>query len=201
MNHFKKCKKMKHIDRFCHFLARFKQECRGVAAVEFALIFPILLVVYFGLVEMSNALDVRRKVENTANLTGMLVAQADKVDNAYMNNLFEASKMAFEPFDIIPLKVVVSSIVRTQDNNGTWTNTVDWSDNYGNGSSARTQGSVLNPPDNVLDDNRSVIVTEVEYKYSRLLTSNVFSDFVPDSITFKRTYWSHPRYVVSIPFE
>ncbi len=191
---------MKHIDRFCHFLARFKQERRGTAAVEFALIFPVLLVVYFGLVEMSNALDARRKVENTANLTGILVAQAAEVDNAYMNNIFEASKMAFEPFDITPLKVVVSSIIRTQDNNGTWSNTVDWSDNYGNGSTARTEGSVFDPPDNVLDDNRSVIVTEVEYTYSRLLTSNAFSDYIPNTITFTRTYWTHPRYVVSIPF-
>jgi len=191
---------MNFLSKFRRLFGHFKQERQGTAAVEFALVFPVLLVVYFGLVELSNGLDAKRRVENTANLTGMLVAQATEVNNAYMDNIFEASKMAFEPFDVTPLKVVVSSVIRTKDNNGSWSNTIDWSDNYGTGSSARAVGSVLNPPGNILADNRGIIVTEVEYTYSRILSTTTFNDYFPNSITYKKTYWAHPRYVVSIPF-
>jgi len=159
-------------------LKRFKSSRNGTSAVEFALIFPVLLIVYFGLVEISSALEAKRKVENTANLTGMLVAQATTVNDAYINNVFEASQMAFEPLNPTPLRVVVTSVVRIFEN-GNWVNKVDWSESYGSGASARAVDSVLDPPENILGDNRGIIVTEVEYTYSRILSTNTFSDYFP----------------------
>ncbi len=191
---------MKFRQFFFHLIARFNSANNGTSAVEFALVFPILLIVYFGLVEISSGLEAKRKVENTANLTGMLVAQATTVNDAYMNNVFEASQMAFEPLDATPLRVVVSSVVRVfEDDN--WVNKVEWSESYGSGASARAVDSVFDPPQNILGDNRGIIVTEVEYTYARILTTNTFSSYFPNTITFSKTYWAHPRYVVSIPFE
>ncbi len=191
---------MKIPQNLLRLLKRFKSSRNGTSAVEFALIFPVLLIVYFGLVEISSALEAKRKVENTANLTGMLVAQATTVNDAYINNVFEASQMAFEPLNPTPLRVVVTSVVRIFEN-GNWVNKVDWSESYGSGASARAVDSVLDPPENILGDNRGIIVTEVEYTYSRILSTNTFSDYFPNTITFSKTYWAHPRYVVSIPFE
>ena len=191
---------MKYSHRFRRQLKRFTRERQGTAAVEFALIFPVLLIVYFGLIEISNSLEAKRKVENAANLTGMLVAQASVVDDAYISNVFEATKMAFEPVNVTPLKVVVTSIVRRFEN-GNYINKVDWSESYGIGASSRAVGSVYDPPDSILADNRGIILTEVEYTYSRLLASTTFNDYIPDTMTFTTVYWTHPRYVVSIPFE
>jgi Flp pilus assembly protein TadG len=191
---------MKFLHKSRHLLGRFKQEHQGTAAVEFALIFPVLLIVYFGLIEISNSLEAKRKVENAANLTGMLVAQATTVNDAYFVNVFKATEMVFEPFDITPMKVVVSSVVRVFENNA-WVNKVDWSESYGTGATPRTVDSVLNPPGNILGDNRGVIYTEVEYTYSRILSSTTFNNYFPNTMTFKKEYWAHPRYVVSIPFE
>ncbi len=191
---------MKIPHNLLRLITRFKSTSNGTSAVEFALIFPVLLIVYFGLVEISSALDAKRKVENTANLTGMLVAQATTVSDAYIDNVFEASQMAFEPLNVAPLRVVVTSVVRVFEN-GNWINKVDWSESYGSGASARAVDSVLDPPENILGDNRGIIVTEVEYTYSRILSTNVFNDYFPNTITFSKTYWAHPRYVVNIPFE
>jgi len=185
----------------CHrFLGCLKKETKGTSAIEFALIFPILILVYFGLVEISNSLEVKRKVENAANLTGMLVAQAEAVDADFMTNVYKASKMAFEPLDVAPLKVRISSVFRELQNDGSFINKVAWSD--GDGLTALAVGSVLNPPDNILGDNRGIIVTEVEYKYARILPETSFTDFFPSGdIVFTRTFWAHPRYVISIPFQ
>lgn len=191
---------MKSLQGFRSLFGRFKKEHKGTAAVEFALVFPVLLLVYFGLVEISNGLEAKRKVENAANLTGMLVAQATAVNDAYMSNVFDASEMAFEPLNVTPLKVVISSVVRVFED-GNWVNKVAWSVGHGSGATARAVNSVLNPPGNILGNNRGVIITEVEYAYTRLLTSNSFSDYFPNVMTFSRTFWSHPRYVTSIPYE
>ena len=191
---------MKNTTRHCRIFKRFRDEHHGTAAVEFALIFPVLLIIYFGLIELSNALETKRKVENAANLTGMLVAQATTVNNAYIDNVFEATRMAFEPINVAPLKVVVTSVVR-EFVNGNYVNRVAWSESHGTGASSRAVGSVLNPPGNILADNRGIILTEVEYTYSRVLASTAFNNYVPNTMTFSTVYWTHPRYVVSIPFE
>ncbi len=200
MNRFRSADKMKYSHRYLPLFKRFTKERQGTAAIEFALIFPVLLIVYFGLIELSNSLEAKRKVENAANLTGMLVAQATVVNDAYIDNVFEATKMAFEPINVTPLKVVVTSIVRRFED-GNFTNKVDWSESFGTGASSRAAGSIYDPPGNILGDNRGIILTEVEYTYSRLLASNAFSDYIPDTTTFTTVYWTHPRYVVSIPFE
>lgn len=189
------------MSNICRILRRFKREVQGTSAVEFALIFPVMLIVYFGLVEITNGLEAKRKVEIAANLTGMLVAQAEEVDDDYMANIFEATEMAFDPLDTTPLKVVVSSVIRVYED-GEWVNKVDWSAAYGIGAEALEEDSVLDPPeDDILDDNGSLIVTEVEYTYSKLLPNISYVDYFAETIVFTKTFWSHPRYVSAIPFD
>jgi len=188
------------VARLYRICGRFRQECRGTSAIEFAFIFPILLIVYFGLIEISNSLEVKRKVENSANLTGMLVAQAEVVNDAYLANVFEASQMAFEPLDVTPLKVVVTSVERVFED-GDWINKVIWSTAYGSGAAPRDIDSELEPPGEILGNNRGIILTEVEYDYSRVLAETIFNDYFPANLTFTRTFWTHPRYVATIPFE
>ena len=43
-------------------LRRFGVHTKGAIAIEFAMIFPIMITIYFGVVEMSNALAANRKV-------------------------------------------------------------------------------------------------------------------------------------------
>lgn len=52
---------------------------RGVAAVEFAFIAPIMLIFYFGMVEISLAVDADRNLSHAASLVGDLSAQDEVV--------------------------------------------------------------------------------------------------------------------------
>lgn len=172
---------------------RFRDANSGLAAIEFALILPVMLAMYFGVVEACNSLEAKRKMENVASMTGQLVAQTEVATDDYIANVFSAAEMAFEPYNIVPLKVVVTSIHRVQVN-GNWRNEVIWSKGYHD--SPHSEGDVINPPDGLLENNRGVILTEVEY-----LHTSVFADYFSGPLTFKKTFWTHPRYVPSIEFE
>lgn len=61
------------------FLVTTALDQRGVAAVEFAFIAPIMLVFYFGMVEASMAMEADRNLSHAASLVGDLTAQDEVV--------------------------------------------------------------------------------------------------------------------------
>ena len=58
---------------------RFRKDRRGVAAVEFALIAPAMVLLYCGLVELCQAVIAERKANHVASAIGDLVTQAETV--------------------------------------------------------------------------------------------------------------------------
>lgn len=57
-------------------MGTFGRDRRGVAAVEFAFLAPILLVMYFVTMEASQAIEVNKKVSRLGSMVADLVAQA-----------------------------------------------------------------------------------------------------------------------------
>ena len=86
---------------------RFAVERRGVSAVEFALILPLMLVIYAGCGEVTTALIVDRKVSRAASTISDLVAQQSSVSAAAMNGIFDATTAILEPYDVSLAKVVL----------------------------------------------------------------------------------------------
>ncbi len=91
---------------------------RGVSAVEFALLAPIILLMYIGTAEIGNLLTVERRVETVASTAADLTAQVKKVSNSDLTDISDASKSILAPYDTTPLKIVLSSVVADQNNNG-----------------------------------------------------------------------------------
>ena len=71
--------------------AAFVADCSGVAAVEFAMIVPLMLVLFFGTVEFSSGVAVDRKVTLMARTLSDLTSQNDLVTDTQLNNFFNAS--------------------------------------------------------------------------------------------------------------
>lgn len=59
-----------------HRYRAFRKDRGGMAAIEFAIVFPMMLVLYFGIVDVTNLLTVSRKVTLASSTIGDLVAQA-----------------------------------------------------------------------------------------------------------------------------
>lgn len=95
-----------------NLLHRFRRNESGVAAVEFALILPILLLLYMGSIEASSLYTVDRRIDVISNTTADLVARWNSGTTAIPSNTlrdyFRASAGIITPYSTNGLKQVVS---------------------------------------------------------------------------------------------
>src|SRR5450631_413683 len=89
-------------------LAALPVDCRGIAATEFAVIVPIMLVMFFGTVELSSGIAVDRKVTLMARTLSDLTSQSTSVGDTDMTNFFAASAAIMTPYSATPTKSTIS---------------------------------------------------------------------------------------------
>src|SRR5512141_831162 len=85
-------------------------DSRGVAAVEFAVIVPIMLVLFFGTVEFSSGVAVDRKVTQMARTLSDLTSQSITVADTDLTNFFAASKGIMTPYPSTPTNATISEL-------------------------------------------------------------------------------------------
>jgi Flp pilus assembly protein TadG len=156
---------------------------RGVAAVEFALLVPVLLLLYFGVVELTQGFMTQERAAHTASTIGDLTAQSSTIDQAEIGDIFSLGDTIMYPYPTTSLEMRISSLVADANGNVT----VAWSE--GQGMAALGKGSsVSNLPANVIAANESVILAESDYTYT-----SVFGQIMPTPVVFKETYYLRPR--------
>jgi Flp pilus assembly protein TadG len=94
-------------------------DCRGIAATEFAVIVPIMLVLLFGTIELSSAVAVDRKVTLIARTLSDLTSQGPQtapnsvsatIDATYLTNVFTASISIMTGYPPVPTKATITEI-------------------------------------------------------------------------------------------
>jgi Flp pilus assembly protein TadG len=75
----------------------------GLAAIEFAMIVPLMLVLFFGTVEFSSAVAVDRKVTLMARTLSDLTSQNVSVTSTQLTNIFNASTGIMTPYPSTPV--------------------------------------------------------------------------------------------------
>lgn len=131
---------------------------RGIAATEFAVIVPLMLVLFFGTVEFSSGVAVDRKVTLMARTLSDLTSQAITVGNSDMTNFFAAATGIMTPYDNTPVR---STITELYVDPNTLQARVQWS----KGSAARTTGTPVNIPTALAVGGTYLIFSEVSYLY------------------------------------
>jgi len=159
----------------------------GAAAIEFALLAPVMIAMFFGVVEFSAAVDCRTRVTNMASTAADLVAQDTVISPADMTNVFAALNAIVFPFSSATSKIVISSIV----DNGSGGGKVAWSDAQ-NGT-PRTVGSAVTVPTGLIASGGSVILAEVTYTYTSSTTQ-----FLTGPITMTNIFYARPRRSASV---
>lgn len=162
-------------------LRRFSRDHGGSAAVEFAFIAPVMLLMYFGLAEMTQGMMASRRAHHVASTIGDLVTQSPSMTQASMDDVFLIGDAIIKPFPTGTLSMRVTSI--KADAGGT--PQVVWSKTKGNYAPKTTAGGL---PAGLLTPNESVVMAETTYTYTSPIQQTL-----PQPITFGATYYLKPR--------
>jgi Flp pilus assembly protein TadG len=104
-------------------IRRIARDQRGVSAVEFALLAPVMVGLYLGCVEISEGVSADRKVSLTAAALANLTAQGQTLTTTDMSNILDASGAIIVPFSASLLKMTVTCLKIDANKNVT----VKWS--------------------------------------------------------------------------
>jgi Flp pilus assembly protein TadG len=102
---------MKSVKNLRRYLAnRIKSGQRGVSAVEFALIAPVMVAMLFGATEISLLVTIDRKTTLAASTLGDLAAQTDILSCAELSQIGAVTRQVFEPYSGADATLVIASL-------------------------------------------------------------------------------------------
>jgi Flp pilus assembly protein TadG len=154
----------------------------GLAALEFALILPLMVGLYLGGFEVSEAFMINRKVTHTTSALGDLVAQAEELSDTDMNNILDASAAIMSPYPSNLVSMIVSGVLIDDEGIAT----VVWSD--ARNVTAHEVGTTIVLPLGVIQLETFIVVAEVEYEYTP-----TFGHTFTGVITLSDAFYLRPR--------
>ena len=169
---------------------RFVASTRGVAAIEFAMIMPVLLLAFLGTFDAGRAIAVYMKVHSATYTLAAITNQYQQVQTSDLQTVTGAASVVLSPFPSAPAVVTVSQVQIDSKNNAT----VSWS--YSLNGTARAQGSSVTVPPKILTAVGSpptgtfsyLIFSEVSYTYTPM-----FGYFITGSLTLSDNLFVTPR--------
>jgi Flp pilus assembly pilin Flp len=175
-------------------LRNLRRDNRGVAAIEFALMLPMLIALLIGCLEVTFKIWSTQKAEKLAVTLSDVIAQSTAVTNSDLQSLIGATDKIMDPFPFGANegKIIISSLYVPQ---GEEEATVNWQCSFpgSGGLSASSEfgakGAVADLPTGfTLVEKDNVIVTEIFYKYKPIAPGLLFDE----SIVYRRALFK-PR--------
>jgi Flp pilus assembly protein TadG len=181
-----------------HFARRLVGDRRGVAAIEFAMIVPIMLVLFFGTVELSSGVAADRKVSLVARTLSDLTSRSISVSDSDLTNFFAAGGAIMTPYVPPMYNVTKGTITELWIDPSTGNARVQWSQ----GSVPRGQKTLVTvPADLIVKDstgnivpNQYLIFSEVSYLY----TPAVGYVMAKAGVTLTDVSYTRPRQTVCV---
>ncbi len=173
-------------------LRHFISDRRGVSAVEFALIAPLMILIYLGTAEAALVLMMDRKVTNAASTIGDLVARTGCISNqSEITGIFDAAEAVMAPYDTTPLKMRISVVDLTapapnKEYELRWEAMSD-------GDMPAATGTPDIPDDLLTTQDTGVVMAQAEYEYQP-----PFGRIFEDAVVLKSKLYFSPRQSVTI---
>jgi len=182
--------------------AWFWRDQRAVSAVEFALLLPLMLVLYIAGNEVGQSIAIYRKVAQVAYTLADLTTQSSALVLSDVSNILAASSAVMMPYSASGAQIVLSAVTFS---GGTYK--VAWS--QAQNATAWTVGSAppssVTLPTNLVSNNQQLIVAKVLYTYTTPFTSVMNSTSLTgvniwgaNSITLGDTVYLRPRLSATI---
>jgi Flp pilus assembly protein TadG len=143
-----------------NLIDRLVRDRRANAAIEFALVVPLMLVMFFGMVEFSSGIAASRKVTLVARTMSDLVSQSSSVTVSDITNFNTTGTAIMNPY---PLNTLTTRVTQIYVDPDTLVGKVIWS--KGTGVADRSANSAINVPTAMQIGGTYLIYSEVSYTY------------------------------------
>jgi Flp pilus assembly protein TadG len=179
-------------------IGRFARDRRGISIIEFAFVFPVMVVLWLSGVAITQGIIIKRKVTMAVRTVGDLVSQDTKIGNNERDAILAAGTAVINPFAAGQLSVIVSSVIVGAGGAAT----IDWSFSTTN-TTAHTAGNSVTLPTGItpLDANgqpvvgSTIIWAEGSYNYTYPVGSGILG---APSMTLSDQFYLRPRRVTKI---
>jgi Flp pilus assembly protein TadG len=148
--------------RFLSNWGRLRRDSRGVAAVEFALVVPGVIVIYALGFELAQASTVYRKLTDTTVQLANVTSQYTTVGDPDLNNILGASSQIMAPYSTSPLTIVLTQVKTDASSNPT----VSWSVSYPSTVTPLIAGSSVLMPAGMASPNTHYVLVQSTYAYA-----------------------------------
>lgn len=145
-------------------------EDKGVAALEFALTLPFLLLTIIGLYDINSLVFCNNKMNRTAQGISNIVTRGN-VTKPQLDAMLQAAVYIAQPFNFTQSGNVIVTCVYQQ--NSSLPAQIMWRDSYPGGTSASKISANSMPSGLNLTNGQTVIFTEVFFTYSPLIVGYV----------------------------
>jgi Flp pilus assembly protein TadG len=172
-----------------------------LAALEFALILPVLITMLFGMGELSLAVFARVDVTQVASTVADLIAQEQSVASTDLSNVYNAANQIIYPYypNLSSGKptIRITSVIFDTTTNSTTVGKVAWTCSQSGNSTlspaSRAVNSTVTFSQPLLSSGGSVLMAEVSYQYSTPTTM-----LITGPITMSNQFYTKPRRVGQI---
>jgi Flp pilus assembly protein TadG len=176
-----------------HALSRFWQRLRanrrGIAAMEFAAVAPMIVLVFIGGFQVLDAITVLRKLTDTTVQLANVTSQYVTMGQTDVNAVLAAAATIMTPYPTTTMSIVLSEITTDSSGNAT----VTWSQAFQ--TTPLSKGATVTMPPGFDSPSTSYIMVRSTYQYTPPLGGNILG-----TIPMSKTIVMLPRGSASIPF-
>jgi len=183
-------------------LIQFRDDVKGVVAVEFAMIMPVMLIVYFGMFQISMVIMQDRHVTHSASVMADLATQVGTLENTDVADIMQAGIQVLQVTNDTTLtngdiQIELSSWRQNSDDSYT---------RIGFASTGGTWGaldpSTIDP--RMLDKTSGALVARVQYNF-KILSNGSGNQagrnrWIGGSAMLREQFIAKPRLTAELPF-
>jgi Flp pilus assembly protein TadG len=163
----------------------------GLAAIEFAILAPLLISMYFGLAEIASAVAVDRSVSHATNVIGDLASQTSNIDKEDLEDVLSATIRVMNIENASGATIQIDSWARGSDGK----NTLVGSAVMNNGSASLPSFDPASVDNSMMNENSGIVVARIAYNYTPLKFMYMKQDF-----TMSDTFILKPRRSTEVTF-
>ena len=164
--------------RKCLF-KRWAREDEAVAAIEAGILFPLMLSILMGVVDLGVALTINEKVVNSGHMMADLLAREDDINDAEFTDIIVSGQLVIQPYDIAPFGYDIAGIQFVDEEA---IPTVMWRETF----NMDQNGDIESESEDLGIENEGVLAVTVHYTYTPFFTTFVVGEIEMEEVSYAR---------------